>query len=127
MSDTNTPSGVSLYDKYNHENGNPLTTFFPVVIDDKALDKVNPNGTSGAIVVDEALAASISPDDIEKAGAVTLIVGVVPKEKVASAKKMISDKAKASGGIGLEEGGVVAYNKEKETRKKQASEREQEE
>ena len=125
MSDTSTPSGVSLYDSYNYENGKPITTFFPVEIDEKALGIVNSNGTSGAIVVKEASAASISPDDIERAGEVVLMVGSVPKEKITSAKKMVSDKATASGGIGFEEGGVVAYHKEKEEKNKQTQGREQ--
>lgn len=120
MSDTNTSNEVgknNLYDNYNYANGKPVTTFFPVDLDTKNLDIVNPDGTSGVVIVEESSAASIDPDAIQHEP-VVLLVGSVPKEKVAAVKKMISDKAKASGGIGLEEGGVPTYKEKGEKARK---------
>ena len=117
MSDASTSNEVSLYDNYNYENGKPVTTFFPVIIDEKTIGEVNPDGTSAAINVDEASAASITSEDLEKAGVVTLLVGIVPPEKNAAIKSKISKMAKDSGGIGLEEGGVVAYKREEEKKR----------
>ena len=120
MSDASTSNEVSLYD-----NGEPVTTFCPIIINERLIGKVNSDGTSAAIDVDEASAASITPEDLKRGGVVTLLVGIVPPGKVDAIKSKISENARKSGGIGLDEGGVVGYLKErteKETEKETGKE-----
>ena len=97
MSDTNTSSEVSnnLYNNYKYTDGESIQVVVsPMSVDLRNIDLVNPDGTSGAIIMDEPNAKSISSKDL-LVGMVAMPVAPISPELEA----VINERAEKSGGV----------------------------
>lgn len=123
MSDTSASNEVgksNLYEKYNGEIVNPVFYALDINLDKLKAGDVNPNSsTSGVIDVIPREAGSIYSTDLLVGNVAMTIAPITPE-----IEEIINKRAKASGGVGKGEGGVVAL-KAKQAERNKAAGREQ--